>query len=92
METGMCYLVPKEQMERIMAQLDRIEAQTRQRPDPPPVIDNLLSAAAVAERFKVKRSTVYQWAKVGRLPYFKIGGKVLFKESELEAAVERGEI
>ena len=34
----------------------------------------LLTAKQLAERFQVKRDTIYKWCKRGMLPYWKNGG------------------
>ena len=89
-ETGMFYLVPEEQMNRIIEQLDRIEANTRQKPDPVPVIGNVLSAKVVAERLGVTPHTVYAWAREGTLRSVRAGGRVLFPETAVAEFMKGG--
>jgi excisionase family DNA binding protein len=48
-----------------------------------------LSAKEVAERFRVRTWTVYQWARTGRLPCIRLGKRSLhFLESDLEFCTE----
>ena len=54
-------------------------------PDP----DDLLSAAALAERLAVKPETVLAWHREGRIPSRRLSRKVLrFNFSEVLAALE----
>lgn len=47
-----------------------------------------LTTKDMQDIFKVDRSTIYKWRKAG-LPYYKLGGYVRFKESEVMAWVEQ---
>ena len=50
----------------------------------------LLTAAQLAERLKVRPSTVREWAKTGRIPEIRISAKVRrFDPAEVEAALRR---
>ena len=40
-------------------------------------------------RLKVSRRTLQDYRDNGTLPYFKLGGKVLYRESDLEALLQR---
>jgi len=44
----------------------------------PPVIPSLLSARDLAARLKLSTVTIYNWTARARLPYLKIGRRVLF--------------
>lgn len=81
------YLVPQEQMEAIMAQLDRIESSLARRP---PDKDAVLTAEEAAERMKVNTNTVYTWAREGRIGCVRAGRKVLFPESAIREFMEGG--
>lgn len=46
-----------------------------------------------SEYLNVKPSTIYQWAKVGGIPHFKLGKMIRFKREEIDTWMEnhRGE-
>ena len=48
----------------------------------------LLTAAELAERLALSTSTVLDWFEAGRLPGFKLGRVVRFRESEVLAWLE----
>jgi len=52
------------------------------------VSDRLLTAAEVAEHFALSTSTILDWFEAGRLPGFKLGRAVRFRESEVLAWLE----
>jgi excisionase family DNA binding protein len=47
--------------------------------------ENMLTPKQVAERFNVAQSTVYQWARRGKVPFTRIGKCVRFKPEDIEA-------
>ena len=47
--------------------------------------ERYLSDIEVSHRLKVSRRTLQDYRDNGTLPYFKLGGKVLYRESDLEA-------
>jgi excisionase family DNA binding protein len=53
------------------------------------VSDRLLTAADLAERLALSTSTVLDWFEAGKLPGFKLGRVVRFRESEVLAWLER---
>ena len=50
--------------------------------------DRLLTAAELAESLALSTSTVLDWFEAGRLPGFKLGRVVRFRESEVLAWLE----
>ena len=44
-----------------------------------------LDIAALAERLRIKRSTLYAWAEQGTIPYLKLGRLLRFDPDEIEA-------
>ena len=53
----------------------------------------LLAAAQLAERLKVRPSTVREWAKTGRIPEIRISAKVRrFHPAEVEAVLRQQEV
>jgi excisionase family DNA binding protein len=52
------------------------------------VSERLLTAREVAELLGFAPATVLDWAEAGRIPYFKVGGRLRFRESEVLAWLE----
>ena len=50
--------------------------------------ERLLTAAELAERLALSTSTVLDWFEAGRLPGFKLGRVVRFREPEIVAWLE----
>ena len=50
--------------------------------------ERYLSDVEVSHRLKVSRRTLQDYRDNGTLPYFKLGGKVLYRESDLEALLQ----
>lgn len=46
-------------------------------------MERLLNAKQVSELIEVKPSTIYQWVRLGLIPYAKLGKCVRFKKAEL---------
>jgi len=44
-----------------------------------------LDIASLAERLRIKRSTLYAWAEQGAIPYLKLGRLLRFDPDEIEA-------
>ena len=51
--------------------------------------ERYLSDVEVSHRLKVSRRTLQDYRDNGTLPYFKLGGKVLYRESDLETLLQR---
>jgi len=51
--------------------------------------EKFLTAPEVASILSVKQSTVYQWAKLGEIPHYRLGRVVRFKRKDLEAWIEK---
>lgn len=49
---------------------------------------NLLTVNEVAALLKTGKSTVYEWAALGQIPYLKVNGLLRFDEAELLEWVE----
>ena len=43
-----------------------------------------LSLLDVCQRYRISKSTLYQWTSKDFIPHLKIGGKVLFRQRDLE--------
>jgi excisionase family DNA binding protein len=48
-----------------------------------------LSAEELAVHLKIKRNTVYQWVWQRKIPFHKVGGRVLFLEDEVERLIKK---
>lgn len=52
------------------------------------MIERLLTARELAELLGFAAGTVVDWAEAGRVPCFKVGGRLRFRESEVLAWLE----
>jgi len=43
-----------------------------------------LTVKKLSDRLSIHRSTIYRWMSNYQIPYYKIRGRILFKESEIE--------
>lgn len=43
-----------------------------------------LTVRKLSDKLNVHRSTIYRWMKNYQIPYYKLSGRILFKESEIE--------
>ena len=51
--------------------------------------ERYLSDVEVSHRLKLSRRTLQDYRDNGTLPYFKLGGKVLYRENDLEELLQR---
>ena len=51
------------------------------------MVSELLNVKELARRIKVNKSTLYLWVNQRRIPYVKLGAKVLFDEKDIESWV-----
>lgn len=51
--------------------------------------ERYLSDVEVSHRLKVSRRTLQEYRDNGTIPYIKLGGKVLYRESDLEDLLQR---
>ncbi len=51
--------------------------------------ERLLTDVQVSERLKVSRRTLQQYRSEGRIPYFRFGGKSLYRESDIQKILEK---
>jgi excisionase family DNA binding protein len=52
------------------------------------VNDRLLTARELAELLGFTAGTIVDWAEAGKVPFFKVGGRLRFRESEVLAWLE----
>ena len=48
-----------------------------------------LRAPQMAKLLGISKSTLYQWCEQRELPFFKVGGTLLFDEQEIEEWLEK---
>ena len=51
--------------------------------------ERFLTDKEVYQRLRVSRSTLQEWRYSGQLPYIQIGGKILFRESDIQAMLDK---
>ena len=51
--------------------------------------ENFLTRKETACKLKISLVTLNGWSKLGRLKSYQIGGRVLYKESEIEASLQK---
>ena len=51
--------------------------------------DRLLTEGEVCEYLRIKPRQLYAWRMQGLIPYIKIGKALRFRQSEVEAALDR---
>jgi excisionase family DNA binding protein len=52
--------------------------------------ERYLTDAEVSDRLKVSRRTLQDYRNEGRIPYYQLGGKILYRESDLQRLLENG--
>ena len=52
--------------------------------------EEFMTAEDVGRFFHVAARTVYNWTVDKKIPYYKIGGAIRFKRSDIEGWVEKG--
>lgn len=52
--------------------------------------ERFLSDRELSERLKISRRTLQEYRNEGKLPYIQLGGKVLYKESDIERMLQDG--
>lgn len=53
------------------------------------VLDMLLTAEEIADRFKLAKSTIYKLTNEGIIPAIKIGKSVRYVEKDVQATVDK---
>ncbi len=47
--------------------------------------NNLLTVDEVASMLRVQKSTIYKWTHIKFIPHVKVGGRIRFREQDIEA-------
>lgn len=73
-------------MEKIVATMERIKKECR------PTLggEHFLTDREVAERLRISRRTLQEYRNEGRISYIQLGGKVIYKESDIERLLKDG--
>ncbi|MCD8030383.1 MAG: helix-turn-helix domain-containing protein [Bacteroides sp.] len=50
--------------------------------------ERYLTDREVSEKLKISRRSLQDYRNEGRIPYIKLGGKILYKESDIEKMLE----
>jgi len=51
--------------------------------------ERYLTDIEVSERLKVSRRTLQEWRYTGKIAYLQVGGKILFRESDIQAILDK---
>ena len=75
-----------ESLERMLKGMERLAAGCR------PVLngERYLTDKELSARLKVSRRTLQDYRNEGRIPYILLGGKILYRESDIERMLEEG--
>lgn len=80
-------------MQSVHESIDRLPAMIDAIPEDgaiPPKEDEYLCDKEVSWLLKVSRRTLGEYRSNGTLPYYVLGGKVLYKRSEIERVLKQG--
>ena len=72
-------------LERMLSGIERLVANHR------PTLngERFLTDKEVSARLKVSRRTLQEWRTNGQIAYISLGGKVLYKESDIQKMLEK---
>jgi excisionase family DNA binding protein len=51
--------------------------------------ERYLTDIEVSERLKVSRRTLQEWRYAGQIAYLQLGGRILFRESDIQAILDK---
>jgi len=57
-----------------------------------PVEAEILSAKQIAERLGIHRRTLHNWTNARRIPFFRVGGRILFRWDRVLEALDDMEV
>jgi len=52
--------------------------------------ENFYTDEALSKKLKISRRTLQDYRNEGRIPYVKLGGKILYRSSDIEKLLEEG--
>lgn len=73
-------------LDKIFGNLEQLSKNCR------PILDGerFMTDKEVSERLRISRRTLQEYRNEGRIPYILLGGKVLYKESDIEKTLQAG--
>jgi excisionase family DNA binding protein len=89
-------LITKENSERVksfFSSLDRLSSlMERLFTNKRPVLDgeSFYTDRELAKKLKISRRSLQDYRNEGRIPYIKLGGKILYRSSDVEKLLEEG--
>lgn len=71
-------------LDKMLDRLERMHKESR------PMLngERFLTDSELSERLKLSRKALYEYRVEGRIPYCHIGGKILYRESDVEKMLE----
>ena len=88
-------LITKEDCEELLADLQAVEDKFNfVISSYKPVLNGecYLSGAELCEKLKITKRTLIEYRMNGKLPYYKRGGKILYKEQDIIEILERNKV
>ena len=71
-------------MELKLDKLVSLQAQERATTVHPPLRPEYLDIIDVSKLLKVEQKTIYNWVSLGKIPYLKANGRLLFQRDEID--------
>lgn len=72
-------------LDRMLTGLEKMAGSYR----PPLNGERFMTDKEVTRQLKVSRRTLQEWRYSGRIPYLQIGNKILFRESDIQAMLDK---
>lgn len=79
------------QMELKLDELISLQAQEHATTVHPPLRPEYLDVIDVSKLLKVEQKTIYNWVSLGKIPYLKANGRLLFLRDEIDEMLKRKE-
>jgi excisionase family DNA binding protein len=73
-------------LEKIVLMMERLFAKKKPTLDG----DSFYTDCELATKLKISRRSLQDYRNEGRIPYIKLGGKILYKSSDVEKLLEEG--
>lgn len=66
-----------------------VEQQEKRRANSPKSLEEYVDIETICQTFKISKKTLRRYRMQGLIPFYKIGGKVYFQESEVKEALKK---
>jgi excisionase family DNA binding protein len=73
-------------LEKIVLMMERLLAKKKPTLDG----DSFYTDSELAKKLKISRRSLQDYRNEGRIPYIKLGGKILYRSSDVEKLLEEG--